>query len=68
MSAEQHARFTRLPVELREAYVDWFMQRKERRAAHRDTLEAFTAGWQRARRSIRQRRMRSRVVAGAPQA
>jgi hypothetical protein len=45
MSGEIAEQFQRLPRDLQQAYLQFFAERQNRRAAHRDTLEAFCAGW-----------------------
>jgi hypothetical protein len=45
MSHDIAAEFARLPRDCRQAYLRFFTERQNRRAAHRDTLEAFAAGW-----------------------
>jgi hypothetical protein len=45
MSAEVAAVFLEQPRVVQRAYLEFFADRRERRAAHRDTLEAFIAGW-----------------------
>jgi hypothetical protein len=55
MSGAIAADFQRQPAALRAAYLEFFADRENRKAAHRDTLEAFIAGWNRHRHSVRRR-------------
>jgi hypothetical protein len=45
MTGEIASQFYGLPREVQVAYIDWWIDRHERRASHRDALEAFAAGW-----------------------
>jgi hypothetical protein len=45
MSAEIAALFGQQPVVVQRAYLEFYANRRMRKAAHRDTLEAFIAGW-----------------------
>jgi hypothetical protein len=58
MSVEMRERFYELASELQEAYMTFYRDRLERKAAHRDTLEAFAAGWSSRGRLPRQHRSR----------
>jgi len=44
-SPEAWALFCRQPEFLQQAYLNWWQHRQEKRAAHRDCLEAFVAGY-----------------------
>ncbi len=45
MSAEIGALFDQQPEAVQRAYLEFYADRRMRKAAHRDTLEAFIAGW-----------------------
>jgi len=38
--------FAKAPRAMREAYLEWWPERPNRAAAHRDTWWAFAAGWE----------------------
>jgi len=46
MPPEIRAQYDRAPKALRQAYVQWWTDRPDRAAAHRDTWPAFYGGWQ----------------------
>lgn len=45
MSPEIATAFRQQPPELQRAYLAFYAERRMRKAAHRDTLESFIAGW-----------------------
>lgn len=45
MNAEVREVFDRAPRVVREAYVQWWPTRPEPASSHRDTWDAFLAGW-----------------------
>jgi hypothetical protein len=45
MSAEIREQFAQLSRPVQESYMTFYRERLQRKAAHRDTLEAFVAGW-----------------------
>jgi hypothetical protein len=59
MSPAQRAVLDSLPVVVRTAYIAWYRDRQQRKAAHRDVLEAFVAGYY-----AHQPRTRSHVRSG----
>ena len=58
MSAEIAALFVQQPQVVQRAYLVFYADRQMRKAAHRDTLEAFIAGWTMRGDTGRQRRPR----------
>lgn len=58
MSAEIAALFVQQPEVVQRAYLGFYADRRMRKGAHRDTLEAFLAGWTMRGYTTRQRRTR----------
>lgn len=58
MSVEIAALFVQQPEVVQRAYLEFYADRRMRKAAHRDTLEAFIAGWTMHEHAGRQRRTR----------
>jgi len=56
MSPEITALFAQQPLVLQRAYLEFYAERRMRKAAHRDTLEAFIAGWTMRGRTARRAR------------
>jgi len=50
MSSEQREQLARQPQWAQRAYAEFFVSRKEHKAAHRDLFEAFFAGLRARRR------------------
>lgn len=46
MNAEVRADFDRAPRVIREAYLAWWPTRPEPASSHRDTWDAYRAGWE----------------------